>query len=251
MDAAPRAPLGPSWPLQAPSDVAIIVDFDNTLTDRDVGDLVTDRFGDARWRTMEDGHRRGEVTTRDLIAFMFGSLRATEAELRAYAREIGRLRPGAAAFLKAARAQGVDLVIASGGLDLYIHAILGELMDGVRLVCNRARFDGGRGVVDFPDGGHGCGECGNCKGEVVAAARTRGAKHVIAIGDGTSDRCLALTADVVIARDWLLTFARAEGRVTHPFEDFLDVARVVGKLVAGFDDAFADQRRQDALSHAP
>lgn len=222
------------------SQVALVVDFDNTLTDSDVGDRVADRFGDPGWRLLEDGHRSGEVPTGALIAYMFSTLRATEAELRAYARQVGVLRPGAAAFLRAAKAVGVDLTIASGGLDVYIDAILGELLSGVRLVSNRLHFPERR--FEFPVDAFGCGACGNCKGVVVEAARARGAKLVIAVGDGTSDECLARTADVIIGRDWLLDHARALGRVTHAFDDFADVARVVATLVPGFSDAFERER---------
>jgi 2-hydroxy-3-keto-5-methylthiopentenyl-1-phosphate phosphatase len=62
----------------------------------------------------------------------------------------------------------------------------------------------------------GCTECGSCKRVAVAKARESGARHVIGIGDGFADRCLARCADSLWAREgsylqgWCL-----ENRVAH------------------------------------
>ena len=222
--------------------VAVVVDFDNTLTTADVGDLVADRFGGPAWRELDAQHHRGEVSLRALLSFMFGTMRTSHAELAGFARGVTTLRPGAAAFLAAARELELPVILASGGLDLYIRAILGELALGLPMVCNRAHFgDDGELVVSYPEWTLGCGHCGNCKAVVVETLRARGVPFVIGVGDGPSDRCLARAADLVVARDKLHTFTEtlAPPRALVRFDDFHDVARAVATRVPAFAEVFA------------
>jgi 2-hydroxy-3-keto-5-methylthiopentenyl-1-phosphate phosphatase len=227
--------MTPAIPIS--NDVAIVLDFDGTMTETDVGDLVADRFGDPRWRELDAAHHEGTLSYRGLISSMFESMRTDACSLAAFAREVGRLRAGTRAFLRAARSLGIPVAIASGGLDVYIRAIVGDDLRGVDLVANEATFDGERVRLRFRDERAGCGSCGNCKAVVVEELRARGARFVIAVGDGVSDRCLARTADLVLARDWLLHHTRSSSRAPIPFEDFHDVARVVAAYVPGFAEA--------------
>jgi 2-hydroxy-3-keto-5-methylthiopentenyl-1-phosphate phosphatase len=192
-----------------------------------VGDALADRFGDPRWRELEAAHARKEIRLVELLRFMFESMRASEAELRAYTREVGRLRPGFAEFRRRAEEQGVHLVIASGGLDLYIHWVLGAEAQGLKIVANRGFLEGDRVRVEFPRAGRGCPDCGNCKAAVVEDLRACGFRRIAAVGDGTSDRCMAPVADRVVARAALLEHCRAQGIEATPFEDFFDVARIL------------------------
>ena len=230
-------PLGPG--------VAAIVDFDNTLTTADIGDAVADRFGGPRWREEDERFRRGELTLRELLIVMFGTMKTTKAELCAFAREVATLRRGAREFLAAAKQVGLPVVVASGGLDLYIRAILGDGERDVTMVCNRGHFEGdGTLTVSFPAWTTGCGRCGNCKRVVVEGLRARGAKVVAVVGDGSSDHCMARAADVVIARDSLLRWAREEPRIRNlvaPFDDFRDVVDALAPHVPGLASAFASR----------
>ena len=47
------------------------------------------------------------------------------------------------------------------------------------------------------------------------------------VGDGYSDRCVALAAARVFARDGLATYLEAQGVAFQPFDDFHDVARAL------------------------
>jgi 2,3-diketo-5-methylthio-1-phosphopentane phosphatase len=206
----------------------LIVDFDNTAVAADVGDAVADRFGDPRWRDLEVAHQRGETSLAELLRFMFESMRVEEEELVAFAREAGRLRPGFEEFVEAAKARGDHLVLASGGLDVYIRAILGTKAAAFEIFCNQASFRGGRVEVEFPYLARGCGNCGNCKRAIVEELRARGFGPLVAIGDGVSDRCMAESADRTIARGPLLVFCEGSGVPVVPFEDFYDVMRALG-----------------------
>jgi 2-hydroxy-3-keto-5-methylthiopentenyl-1-phosphate phosphatase len=60
-----------------------------------------------------------------------------------------------------------------------------------------------------------CGE--PCKRRAVAG------HPFLYVGDGYSDRCVALAADRVFARDGLATYLEARGVAYEPFVDFVDL----------------------------
>jgi 2-hydroxy-3-keto-5-methylthiopentenyl-1-phosphate phosphatase len=47
---------------------------------------------------------------------------------------------------------------------------------------------------------------------------------IVYVGDGFSDRCAALAADRVFARDGLARYLDSVGAAYEPFEDFRDIA---------------------------
>ena len=89
----------------------------------------------------------------------------------------------------------------------------------VEVVANRIdpRPDGWRVLWadDAP-----CAVCGEpCKRRALPAD-----VPVVYVGDGYSDRCAALAADRVFARDGLADYLTSRGVAFEPFEDFDDVA---------------------------
>src|SRR5262249_14844413 len=109
------------------------------------------------------------------------------------------LRPGLDAFLDACR--GTELVLASGGFDFYIEAILGEqrLARFAAVFANAGVVENGGVRVSFPHRERlGCGLCAVCKGRICDERRTAG-RCVIFVGDGTSDRCAIGRADRLFA----------------------------------------------------
>jgi 2-hydroxy-3-keto-5-methylthiopentenyl-1-phosphate phosphatase len=51
--------------------------------------------------------------------------------------------------------------------------------------------------------------------------------EVVYVGDGYSDRCAALAADRVFARDGLARYLDAHGAAYEPYDDLHDVVRVL------------------------
>ena len=48
------------------------------------------------------------------------------------------------------------------------------------------------------------------------------------VGDGYSDRCVALAADRVFARDGLVDYLERKGVAYEPFEDFAQLGAALG-----------------------
>ncbi len=106
----------------------------------------------------------------------------------------------------------------SSGFHELIEPILIREGVQVELRANRveARPEGWR--VLWRDDTH-CDACGEaCKRGSLPPG------EIVYVGDGHSDRCAALAADRVFARDGLARYLDREGVPYEPYEDFHDVA---------------------------
>lgn len=220
--------MGPDFSSQVP--LVVVMDFDGTVTERDMGDAICDHFAPASWHEIDDAWLRGEVSLPDAQKKMWALARASYDEAVAYSLEVGVLRAGLDGLLEEIGARGGRAWLASGGFDFYIEALLeGRLGRYERALYNRARFSERRISVEFPHRDLTCGRCAVCKGRVCDAARAL-ARQVVFIGDGASDRCAIGHADRLFAvrGSTFESAVLAAGREVTPFETFDEVARLLG-----------------------
>ena len=209
---------------------AWLCDFDGTIAPVDVGASLIARFAPAaadRRQELLARWKRDEIGSRELTTEECRDVRVGEAEAIAFVRTFA-LDPGFAEFARAARARGDEVLVVSDGFEFYIRELLGRdgLLD-IPFTANRARFESGGLVPEFPNPG-GCGRCGSCKSVPVRRSRAQGF-HTVLVGDGLSDRCGAREADAVIARGSLLEWCRTEGRAATPFEGFAELLGLVAQ----------------------
>jgi 2-hydroxy-3-keto-5-methylthiopentenyl-1-phosphate phosphatase len=178
--------------------------------------MVMERFGDLTLYDRVPGLGKG-LSHDELLALEFASVTAPYDEVRDFVLENARVRPGFRELV----ASHEPLVI-SGTFHELIEPVLEREGVSVRLLANRVepRPEGWR--VLLRDGAV-CDSCGEgCK----RAALPEG--DVVYVGDGYSDRCAALAASRVFARDGLADYLDAEGVGYTPFDDLRDVARALG-----------------------
>lgn len=238
--AHPGAPLTSA----AVTELAVVCDFDGTATLHDIGDEISKRFAGADWLLLQKRlFLEGKLTTRAIIQSIYTPVRATEAEVVAFAVEKAELRPGFAELVEAARDRGAPFFLASGGLRQYIDAVLAhhlrpDLRAHVQIRANEAEFAPGGMRVSYPGDAAsraaGCEVCGSCKRVSVAEARQSGAGYVIGVGDGFADRCLAQFADRTFAREdsYLHRYCRDHGYACTPFTDLYGAAEAVRSFAA-------------------
>ena len=178
---------------------SLILDFDGTMTLRDVGDVVCDHFASPAWRQVDERWTRREISLPEAQRQMWALARGTEAAMTAYATQVAVPRPGLRELCEAARSGGMRVVVASGGFDFCMTQVLSGTPAPDAIICNRAVWEGDRMTPVFNDEGLGCDSCAVCKGRVCDRERARGARHVVFVGDGPSDRCAIGRADVLCA----------------------------------------------------
>ena len=214
-------------------DVAVVVDFDGTVTEEEVSRLLLERFARDGWVELERRLEAGEVSVKDAKAREFEMMDATGAEMRAFAREAARLRNGFPEFVSHLRGLGFPLAIASEGLDLYIGEVLeANGIDYGAVFCNTfTRGKEGGWKVGFPRPAPDCDKCGHCKLALVRSLKADG-NYVVYIGNGRSDHCPSREANIVFARGWLADTLEGEGRSFVLFEDFFDVMQAWDSVLA-------------------
>jgi 2-hydroxy-3-keto-5-methylthiopentenyl-1-phosphate phosphatase len=197
--------------------VRLVLDWDGTVTVRDSLVLVLHEFGDPA-RVAELEPRVGvDLTLHEEIALEFETVTAPLAQVVAWVVDNVEVRRG---FSELAR-RHAPLVISAGFRELIDPVLAREGID-VEVLANEvtASPDGWR--VRFRDESA-CATCGEpCKRGGLA-----GVPYVY-VGDGYSDRCAALAAERVFARDGLARYLQQRGVEYEPFEDLFDVAGALG-----------------------
>jgi 2-hydroxy-3-keto-5-methylthiopentenyl-1-phosphate phosphatase len=219
--------------------LAVVCDFDGTATLLDIGDEISRHFGGAaHWEFERARFTRGELDTRGIIEAIYTRVFASEKEIRDFAVEAARLRPGFKELVAAAKERSAPFFLASGGLRQYIEAVLEAhlepaLRETIRIRANEAIFGTGALKVGFPgeaaSRAAGCDACGSCKRVSIAEARALGAPYVIGLGDGFADRCLVQFADRTFAREgsYLHRYCVDRGLPHTTFNEMFDAANAV------------------------
>jgi 2-hydroxy-3-keto-5-methylthiopentenyl-1-phosphate phosphatase len=185
----------------------VVSDFDGTLTGNDLGTLVLQRFGIPGWERHDELFDQGLIGIDELIQKQSAMIRAgSQEEILRYVAPLSRFRPGMGLLLEACAHRGVDLVVASAGIDFCIRqAFRSNGLAMPKLYCPTTTFarSGLRVVMPFSPralarAGHRPPEDQNFKRTVVDLYQTRGRK-VIYIGDGMTDIAPSSIADKVFA----------------------------------------------------
>lgn len=207
------------------SKIAYILDFDGTITERDITREMARHYGGGYYDECSAAYRRGEFGMKGWLARMSAHLPSDPAELLEFAEARAALRPGLKEFFIFAQARGRPLYIASDGFGLYIESILER--HGCRgyvtgIFCNRTIAANGRLQTLTPHAHRSCPICGNCKAALVIELQEKGSR-VLYVGDGFNDRFAAAYADGIFARDDLAAACTAAGLPFKGWDDFNDL----------------------------
>ncbi|MFI5226992.1 MAG: HAD-IB family phosphatase [Candidatus Limnocylindrales bacterium] len=217
--ATPIAPLGPGEP-----PLAILIDYDGTISLSDVGDTVMAEHVPGEWEEMAARYDAGRMGSRRLMELEMALVDAPDdgAAMRATAAAQDH-DPGFVPFVRRAQAAGLPVEVVSDGFGFYIEAALESLgAPPLTVVTNRTLFRDGRARIDFPNGHPTCFVCGACKRARVLGHQDAG-RAVVFIGDGESDRYAAGYSDVVFAKRSLVPICLANGWPFHRWTEFSEI----------------------------
>jgi len=211
----------------------LVTDFDGTLTAVDFFDVVlqhvpTDTMPDYWGECVA-----GRLTHVEALNGIFQHAPRDLATIERWLPET-QLDPRTPAGIRALRAAAWDIVVVSAGSEWYIHRILHEVEDDVRIIANPGGFSPEEGLsMTWPDRDLPWYDAhfGIDKSQIVRQLLGQG-KTVAFAGDGRPDLAAArqVTAPLRFARGWLSEMLTAEGLDHHPFERWSEIMSV---LVAG------------------
>ena len=101
----------------------IFVDFDGTISTRDVVGAVLERVARKVWLDVEKEWQAGRIGSRECLARQIDFVVAKEEELNPLVDSIG-IDPFFIAFLKKSKELGIPVSIVSDGFDLFIEQLL-------------------------------------------------------------------------------------------------------------------------------
>jgi 2-hydroxy-3-keto-5-methylthiopentenyl-1-phosphate phosphatase len=212
----------------------IFCDFDGTIAQNDVGNLVFTNFGDAEhWWRLVDEWREGRIDGRELWQRQCKVSRMTETQLDEFAATQS-IDPAFSAFVTFCSRQAFPVYVLSDGMDAYIRRILAHhgLNDLIVRANHLIIHADGQLEAEFPFYEMSCGSCANCKGSHLRQERQPG-ETIIYVGDGRSDLCALGEADLVFAKDELLEYCRENDHECAPFKTFADVQAEIERRLRG------------------
>lgn len=211
-----------------PSQLAVLTDFDGTITRTDVAEAILEEFAPASWWEIEELHRARKIGTRESLARQFSLFRAKQAEVLRFVDEHVEMDETFLDFVAFCKERGVRLEIVSEGLDFYVRHLMRKWDLDVPVRTNHAVFEEGKVRIEYPWSDATCTLCGTCKLLRLFELRTQG--HSIAyVGDGHSDLCPAIEADILFAKAELAELCDEEEIGYVRFERFADVQRTLGE----------------------
>lgn len=203
---------------------AVLTDFDGTITLDDVAEAILEEFAPAEWWEIEELHRARKIGTRESMARQFALVRAKEEDLLGFVDRRAELDETFRDFVAFCYQEAIIVEIVSEGLDFYVHHLLDRWGIDLPVRTNRTEFADGRLIMSYPYADRTCTLCGTCKLLRLFELRAKGFR-VAYVGDGHSDLCPAIEADLVFAKGELADLCREEAIPFLPFERFSDVQR--------------------------
>ena len=217
--------------------IKIFTDFDGTITLHDVGDAMFERFGGKQCSDIVQEYREGKISASECFkreCDVCGIVNINELNAFLDRQEIDGTFVD---FLAFCRSRQLPCFVVSDGMDYYIKRILDRhRVGGVPFFANELRFVPVTGTYEaqfephFPYKDETCDRCACCKRNHILMTSSD-EDIIIMIGEGYSDRCPARYADVVFAKDDLLTYCQQENISYFEYGSFADVQRRLEKLL--------------------
>lgn len=203
----------------------IFVDFDGTITLKDVGEHLFLNFGDEtevnnilqRIKSSEINFIQGWKELFNVIK----NVPFDKIENFVSIIEIDETFHNLVSFSKQ---NNFDIYVLSDGFEFYLKQILKkENLDEIKFYCNKTIInENGYLTPVFPYRDEECTKCANCKRNHIIE-NSSDDDFTVYIGNGISDQCPAQYCDFIFAKDSLLKFCEKERISFFPYHNFDDV----------------------------
>lgn len=209
----------------------VISDFDGTIASNDMGHQIISRFAGEGWEEINRAYCAGELGSREAYLKAASLFRVGREELRQFILKYSVLDEYFVDFYRYCVAKEFDFKVVSDGLDFYIAVILETHGLGeIDFYANTLVFHGDRKLsIEFPHYNEECERCGNCKSSFLKTYRPLYGR-IIYIGDGYSDVCPAMNADLVFAKSILYEKCVEHGKECIHYKNFNDIKDYLEKM---------------------
>lgn len=206
----------------------VAIDFDGTITAKDITDAVIQRFARPGWEAAEEDWEKGLIGSKKCLEIQMGLIDEPLSRLLDFVDNfaIDKTFLDFAAFL---RKHNIPHAVVSDGFGEFSRRILRNAgLADIPVYANSLKEEGGKLKTFFPNSREGC-HAGTCK--CLVTDNIANNAPVILVGDGRSDFGLAGKATFVFSKGKLTDYCKANGITHHPFENFNDVERYMAVLL--------------------
>ena len=214
--------------------IAVLCDFDGTISTRDTVQALFASFGSQCCRDLNRKWVLGEISSRQNYEGCLGSTSATRDQMECVLSAI-TIDPFFPAFLRWCSDQSYAFAIVSDGLEWAIRYVLGLYgVHGPTVFATHMQYVTGGYRFDFPWYHPDLPLRGISKPHIIRRYQAQGYR-VVYVGDGLTDLEALGVADVVFAKGKLLSLARERSKQVLAFDDLRQVTAQwgqVGQLLA-------------------
>ena len=204
--------------------LAVLSDFDGTVTLNDTFENVLARFAKGDWRAVDDQYVRGEITLEECVRRQGAMVPVSESQILDYLERVTEFRPSFDKLIEYCNTNHYPLLIVSAGLDFVIKHFLGEKkwQEHVELYAAKAKCT--RTGIEFVWRKPKSSKSMNFKDDVVRYYKLR-ADTVAYIGDGRWDLHALRNADrrFVIRNSKLAELCKEQEIQATTITDFQEV----------------------------
>ncbi|OLD12643.1 MAG: hypothetical protein AUI50_01855 [Crenarchaeota archaeon 13_1_40CM_2_52_14] len=104
--------------------LAVLTDFDGTVTLNDTFQNVAEKFAQGDWRAVDDQYVKGEITLEECLRRQGAMVRASKSQILDELDGVTRFRPGFDNLVAYCKTNHYPLVLVSAGLDFVIKHFL-------------------------------------------------------------------------------------------------------------------------------
>ena len=225
----------------------LFLDFDGTISKRDVTDAVLEQYADKRWEVAETAWRIGRIGSRLCLSEQMNLVHASRSQLNALLDKM-EVDDGLSRLLEFCTVRGIPVHVISDGFDYCIHRILRRAINGqhraIKSVCaSHLDLNGPPWKTEFPFFRQPCAHgCATCKPAVMRLLNPTNAPAIFA-GDGLSDRYAVECADLVFAKADLANYCDAHSIPHVAINTLADVAAEIDAWIA--ERTFRQQQTRD------
>ncbi len=211
----------------------IYCDFDGTITQQDVVDLLLERLADPSWQDIETRWIEGEIGSHECLSQQIPLINGGWEEINNLLKEV-KVDSSFKSFSIWCEKKNVPLFIVSEGLQNAIKNLLDkEDIKIERIWANKLELsENGKFTLLFPYPPElkNC-NLGLCKCQILE--QSAGNELKVVIGDGLNDICWTQKANLVFAKSKLLKYCELNKIPCIPFQNFNEITSMLDKIFKG------------------
>lgn len=196
------------------------IDFDGTITKKDTCALMVRTFAKKGWENINKLWEDKKLSTEDCANMTFKLFDAGMDDVKNLMSTV-EIDDYFMEFLSICSSRGYKVYILSDGYDVCIDTILNKYGINLPYYANKLLYDVVF-TIECTYKSSECSSCGTCKTEIME--KLKGNEDLaIYIGDGYSDTCAAMHADIVYAKGSLYKYCMEKGIKAVFYNTFSDI----------------------------